>query len=171
MNVQWQKNMQLIDANVILHFVLNDHPEMADKAAKVITAGAYTKPEVIAEVVYVLKNVYHTPKEKISSIIHDILSIIHIADSDCIVYAMDIYQSISLDFVDCLLIAYHKIKHENVFSFDKKLKNIWMTYPRLLCYSPDLFFDLAYQSKNRYTAVHYSLDFCMHTLDTVTGSF
>lgn len=121
MNVQWQKNMQLIDANVILHFVLNDHPEMADKAAKVITAGAYTKPEVIAEVVYVLKNVYHTPKEKISSIIHDILSIIHISDSDCIVYAMDIYQSISLDFVDFLLIAYHKIKHENVFSFDKKL--------------------------------------------------
>ncbi len=94
---------------------------MADKAAKVITAWAYTKPEVIVEVVYVLKNVYHTPKEKISSIIHDILSIIHIADSDCIVYAMDIYQSISLDFVDCLLIAYHKIKHENVFSFDKKL--------------------------------------------------
>ena len=35
----------------------------------VITSGAYTKPEVIAEVVYVLKSVYSIPKEKIKSII------------------------------------------------------------------------------------------------------
>jgi len=46
--------MQLIDTNVILRFILNDNPEMAKRAAKVIASGAYTKPEVIAEVVYAI---------------------------------------------------------------------------------------------------------------------
>ena len=53
MNVLLRKNMQLIDTNVILRFVLNDNVEMAQRAAEVIASGAYTKPEVIAEVVYV----------------------------------------------------------------------------------------------------------------------
>lgn len=53
--MQWQRNMLLIDANVILRGILNDHPEMAQKAKEVMQAGAYTKPEVVAEVVYVLQ--------------------------------------------------------------------------------------------------------------------
>lgn len=68
MNVPLWKNMQLIDTNVILRFILNDHDEMSKLATEVIESGAYTKPEVIAEVVYVLKSVYATPKEKIKPI-------------------------------------------------------------------------------------------------------
>lgn len=121
MNVLWQKNMRLIDANVILRFVLNDNPEMTNQATEIITVGAYTKPEVIAEVIYVLKNVYAMPKRKIRTIVHNISTIVLIENADCILYALDIYASVSLDFVDCLLIAYHQINHENIFSFDKKL--------------------------------------------------
>ena len=47
--------MQLIDANVILRYLLNDDREMSQKAKSVISEGAYTKPEIIAEVVYVLR--------------------------------------------------------------------------------------------------------------------
>ncbi len=65
-----QKNIQLIDTNVILRFILNDNSEMAQRASEVIASGAYTKPEIIAEVVYVLKSVYSMPKEKIKSVIH-----------------------------------------------------------------------------------------------------
>lgn len=121
LNVLWQKNMRLIDANVILRFVLNDNPEMTNQATEIITVGAYTKPEVIAEVIYVLKNVYAMPKRKIRTIVHNISTIVLIENADCILYALDIYASVSLDFVDCLLIAYHQINHENIFSFDKKL--------------------------------------------------
>ena len=53
--------------------------------------------------------------------VQNILEIIHCQEKECVLCAMDIYASISLDFVDCLLIAYHKINHENIFSFDKKL--------------------------------------------------
>ncbi|MCM1136259.1 MAG: PIN domain-containing protein [Clostridium sp.] len=116
-----QKNMQLIDANVILRFVLNDNAKMAKHAAEVIASGAYTKPEVIAEVIYVLKSVYSVPKIKIKSILHGLSDIIQIENRDCVVYAIDLFSNSSLDFVDCLLAAYHSLNGETVFTFDKKL--------------------------------------------------
>lgn len=116
-----RKNMQLIDTNVILRFILNDNTEMAKRAKEVIASGAYTKPEVIAEVVYVLKNVYSTPKNKIQAIIHGLSDIIRIENSNCVIFAIDLFTSTSLDFVDCLLAAYHSLNGETVFTFDKKL--------------------------------------------------
>ena len=120
--MQWQKNMQLIDANVILRYLLNDHAEMSSAARTLISSGkAYTKPEVITEVIYVLNRVYQIEKGDIKNFILSLLDDISCNESECVLLATDIYTSISLDFVDCLLIAYHRINHENIFSFDKKL--------------------------------------------------
>ncbi len=129
MNVQWQKNMRLIDANVILRCILNDIPEMSERAMQIIEDGAYTKPEIIAEVIYVLKSVYSTPKEKIKSIIHRVSEYVHFENCDSVLYAVDLFSSVSLDFVDCLLIAYHVLNGENVFSFDKKLNKHLNQHP------------------------------------------
>ena len=119
--MQWQKNMQLIDANVILRCILDDCPEMTSKAVDVIDRGAYTKPEIISEVVYVLQKVYSIQRPQIRSMVNDILDVVSCTEGECVRMAMVIYSSISLDFVYCLLIAYHKINKENIFSFDKKL--------------------------------------------------
>jgi len=114
--------MQLIDANVILRYLLNDNPQMSSKAKEIISSGnAYTKPEVIAEMIYVLKKVYQIEKGAIQKFIHSLLDDISCTEESCIRMAVDIYLSISLDFVDCLLIAYYRINGENVYSFDKKL--------------------------------------------------
>ena len=67
--MQWQKNMQLIDAYVILRCILNDHPDMTLKAKEVISNGAYTKPELIAEVVYVLQKVYSVQRPQIQEML------------------------------------------------------------------------------------------------------
>lgn len=48
---------KLIDENVILRYLLRDHPQMSEDAKKIIKNGAFTLPEVFAEVVYVLKSV------------------------------------------------------------------------------------------------------------------
>lgn len=43
--MQWPRNMQLIDANVILRYILNDSPEMSQKSKALVASGsAYTKP-------------------------------------------------------------------------------------------------------------------------------
>ena len=119
--MQWQKNMQLIDANVIIRCILNDCPEMTAKAAEIIDAGAYTKPEILAEVVYVLQKVYSVQRPEIRNMLNKILEVVSCTEKECVIFAMDLYASVSLDFVDCLLIAYHKVNNENIFSFDKKL--------------------------------------------------
>lgn len=117
----WSKNMKLIDANVILRYLLNDDQEMARKAKAVIEGGAYTKPEIIAEVVYVLKGVYHATREDIRIFILEMLKSIRCADSEAVSCAVDVYATTSLDFVDCLLIAYHVRNKEDIFTFDKAL--------------------------------------------------
>lgn len=117
----WSKNMKLIDANVILRYLLNDDQEMARKAKAVIEGGTYTKPEIIVEVVYVLKGVYHATREDIRIFILEMLKSIRCADSEAVSCAVDVYATTSLDFVDCLLIAYHVRSKEDVFTFDKAL--------------------------------------------------
>lgn len=119
----WSKNTKLIDANVILRYLLNDNPEMAQQAKAVIEAGAYTKPEIIAEVVYVLKGVYHATRSDIRTFIKELLNSVLCTEGDKVSYAVDVYADTTLDFVDCLLVAYHVLGKEDVFTFDKKLAN------------------------------------------------
>lgn len=119
----WSKNTKLIDANVILRYLLNDNPEMAQQAKAVIEGGAYTKPEIIAEVVYVLKGVYQATRADIRTFIKELLNSVLCAESDKVSYAVDVYADTTLDFVDCLLVAYHVLGSEDVFTFDKKLAN------------------------------------------------
>lgn len=42
----------LVDANVILRYLLDDVPEMAEKANEIIKDGAYTTPEILASRVF-----------------------------------------------------------------------------------------------------------------------
>lgn len=117
----WSKNMKLVDANVILRYLLNDHQQMSQQAKAVIDSGAYTKPEIVAEVVYVLKGVYHATRADIRVFIREMLNSVHCTESGAVAHAMDVYADTSLDFVDCLLIAYHVLGKEDVFTFDKNL--------------------------------------------------
>ena len=53
--------MPILDANVILRYLLGDIPEQSAEAQKAVLSGAATTAEVLAEVVYVLAGVYHKP--------------------------------------------------------------------------------------------------------------
>ena len=112
---------KLIDANVILRYLLGDHPEYSKKAKEVIEEGAYTLPEVIAEVVYVLKGVYKVGRDEISNTLIDFMDEVAIDNQEVIILALSLYSETTLDFVDCILIACHRIIGVEVISFDKKL--------------------------------------------------
>ena len=113
--------MKLIDANVILRFLLNDVPEQSIIAKETITAGAFTVPEVIPEVVYVLTSVYSEPRESVGEILSLFLDNISVADKIIIKEALSQYASTSLDYVDCVLLARVKIFGDDVLTFDKPL--------------------------------------------------
>ena len=115
--------MWLIDANVILRYLLGDNEEMQSEAEKVIDEGAFTLPEVLAEVVYVLTKVYGSGREEVCKVLKDLLEDVGIDNKRCILEALSLFEDTSLDFVDCILIGRNKVKGEKIFSFDKKLNN------------------------------------------------
>ncbi len=112
---------KLIDANIILRYLLNDVESMAAESAQVIKNGAFTIPEVLAEVVYVLMKVYNVERQEISKELMIFLNSMEINRRDIMIKALEIFADTNLDFVDCILISYNKIDSVEIFSFDKKL--------------------------------------------------
>lgn len=118
---QQRKNMRLIDTNIILRYLLEDNEQQAEKAVTEIMNGAVTTAEVIAEVVYVLSRVYKIPRDEVSWMIHRLLMDVKVENLRSLRYALGLFNQTSLDFVDCLLVAYHKVLGVDILSFDKKL--------------------------------------------------
>lgn len=117
--------MVILDANVILRYLLNDNEEMALEAEKVIKAqNALVTIEVIAEVVYVLKRVYAIDKIEIKESILGFLSEIEVEEREVLILGIETYAEQNLDFVDCILYAYKCIKKYDVLTFDKKLNKL-----------------------------------------------
>lgn len=125
MRKRWLKNMKsLIDANVILRYLLADHPQMSEQSKQIIERGAFTVPEVLAEVVYVLKGVYEISRIEIADTLIGFLEEIHMKDKEVMRFSLQLFAETSLDFVDCILIARHRKLGDNVISFDKKLNKM-----------------------------------------------
>ena len=114
--------MQLVDANVLLRYLLNDIPEQAVVARQAIESGAAVEIEVVAEVVYVLQRVYEVPRAKTAEVLGDLCPKLICSRLNVLIEALEAYGSTSLDFVDCVLLASAKVEQADVLTFDKKLK-------------------------------------------------
>ena len=100
--------MKLLDANMILRYLLNDNEEMASEAETIISEGSVQVTiEVMAEVVYVLKGVYYIERDKIKNSLLDFLSEVQSNDMEVLKVGLKIYAEENLDFVDCILYAYN----------------------------------------------------------------
>ena len=114
--------MTILDANMILRYLLNDNKEMADKAEQYINdENVFVTIEVIAEVVYVLKGIYSMDRSVISETIKQFLDIVNCQEADVLKAALDAYAENNLDFVDCVLYGYSAAKGAKIATFDKKL--------------------------------------------------
>lgn len=68
--------MEIVDANVVLRYLLKDHKTFYPKSKKIIEQKEVHIPtEVAAEIVYVLEKVYKVPKTKISDALLELLLI------------------------------------------------------------------------------------------------
>ena len=116
--------MLILDANVILRYLLGDIPDMAEEARRAVIAGASTTIEVLAEVVYVLAGVYKAYRKDIATTLDSFLLEITIPHKAALGYALRLYGSSRLDFVDCILAGYKHIDGSDVLTFDKKLQKV-----------------------------------------------
>ncbi len=120
--------MVIIDANVILRYLLRDN-ETLYKNAETLLNDVFTGKKkalviqsVIAEVVYVLQKLYNVNRKQIADVLIDFLRMkgVRTQDSDIVLESFEIFRNRNMDYVDCLLCAY-SIEYE-VISFDKDLK-------------------------------------------------
>ena len=116
--------MVLIDTNIILRCVLNDHAELSLKAKEIVlTNEVLVLTRVIAECIYVMEKIYKSTKQEIADILLAFFSLknVTLEHGEIAVTAVAEYGKLSLDFVDVLLLSYQKHTKKLVATFDKKL--------------------------------------------------
>ena len=117
-----KSSIVLVDANVMLRYLLDDVEEQACKAREIIESGfAYSYPEVLAEVVYVLARVYGCTRTEIGTALRALLENMSFYDREMLITAFNFFEYANIDFVDALLVARALVNNENVATFDKKL--------------------------------------------------
>ena len=114
--------LPLIDANVILRYLLKDDEAQSPVAKAAIDGGCEVTSEVLFEVACVLHGHYGVDRKTIADTLQSLIDLVFCQRHDVIAAALQLYGERSLDLVDCILIAEHEIEGREVISFDKKVR-------------------------------------------------
>ena len=122
----------VIDTNVILRYLLADHPEQFEKVrvfmeeVKTGTRRVLIPESVLAECVYVLLKVYEVSREEIAEKLIGILRYRGVVNSDreVLIQALTLFGSKSVDIVDAIVSAIGSGERLQVFSFDRDLEKL-----------------------------------------------
>ena len=118
----------IVDANVILRYLLRDHEKFFREAKNVfdtVFSGErriFLLDAVLAEVVYVLEGFYGVKRKEISEALLSLLKAkgMQAYHKEALIKALKIFSESNLDFVDGLLCAYGE--EFPILSFDKKVR-------------------------------------------------
>ena len=118
----------MLDANVILRYLLNDDERMASEAENIIkNMPVQVTIEIVAEVVYVLKGVYHIGRMEIGQCLLDFLAEVNTTEPDVLKLGIETFAKQNLDFPDWIDILEAYVWTSEVFrvksgkTFDRKL--------------------------------------------------
>lgn len=126
------KNTYVVDANVVLRYLLADHEEHSQLATEFMSAvktGAqriYVPESVLAECVYVLIKVYKVPRAEAAEQLIGLLSYKGVMDDTgkLLRDALRLFIDKNVDIVDAIVFTTAQAKHWDVFSFDKDIKRL-----------------------------------------------
>ncbi|MBI2334198.1 PIN domain-containing protein [Candidatus Daviesbacteria bacterium] len=121
--------MKLLDANVILRFLLKDHPEQSPAAKKILENRdemLLMTDVVLAEVIWVLNSLYQLTREEIADKIYQLLNLNSIySNKELLIRALYFYRNFNISYIDAYLAAYGEQNElEGIYSFDKGLDKI-----------------------------------------------
>jgi predicted nucleic-acid-binding protein len=126
------KSEYLPDTNTVLRYLLNDHPDLSQRArvfwdaVRLGEQRAILAEGVLMECVYVLQRFYKVPRGKIALNLKGILSYkgLDATNKSLFDQTLTVYQTKNLDFVDCLLAVRHARGEGILFSFDDNLNKL-----------------------------------------------
>lgn len=121
-----------LDTNVVLRYLLADDDKLYRRALKAFAAAEKQEialiltPEIMAEVIHVLRSYYTLPQDDIALAMERILfhQGVGLSDERVMAEALQLYQQCKLDIADCLLAARASVSGESVVSFDKDFKKL-----------------------------------------------
>jgi predicted nucleic-acid-binding protein len=119
--------MRIVDANVVLRYLLDDHGELSAKARQIIESRVAEVPiEVLCEVVFVLSGVYNIGRKEIGTELRGFFDTTKCAvpHRDAVLKGLELFSDSNLDFVDCILAGYRITEGAEVHTFDKKLQKL-----------------------------------------------
>ena len=117
---------RLIDTNLIVRHLVQDHEKHARAAEKLFDASdrgeliILVLPVVLAECVFVLDSFYGRPRADIASALGTLISSPGVEISDAAVHldALNRYRQTKIHFVDCLIAATAAAQNTPVATFD-----------------------------------------------------
>ena len=117
--------MRAVDTNVLVRLLVRDDARQVAAAEAFVARGAWASLLVIAETMWVLREVYDRDHEEIADAIRVLLDIpsLTVQDSEVVTAALDQYQRRpALGFSDCLVLEIaRKAGHLPLGTFDKNL--------------------------------------------------
>jgi len=121
---------RLVDTNLIVRFLVQDHERHAKAALKLFDACDHgdavivVLPAVLAESVFVLESFYEHPRGDIASALGRLVSSPGVEISGTAVHldALDRYRRAKIHFVDCLIAATAAAENSPVASFDRDFR-------------------------------------------------
>jgi predicted nucleic acid-binding protein len=124
--------IHVIDTNVVLRFLLADHPQLYERAASLmadVQAGkrkAYLPESVLAECIFVLTKFYKVPKEEAAARLGELLDYKGFAGAHLPMLreALAIYAANSVAFVDAAVLAIARHNGWRLETFDKALAKL-----------------------------------------------
>ena len=122
--------MQIVDANVILRYLLGDHEELSEQARKIIEENIVIVPvEALCEVVYVLTGVYKAAHLDVSIALQGFFAntLCRLPHRASVLKGLEIYGKRNMDFVDCILAGYNEAGNAIVHTFDNQLRGLLTT--------------------------------------------
>ena len=120
---------KLVDTNLIVRYLVQDHEKHAKAAGKLFDACdrgdvvIVVLPAVLAECVFVLESFYEHPRGEIASALGRLISSPGVAiDAAIHLDALDRYRKTKVHFVDCLIAATAAARDMPVASFDQDFR-------------------------------------------------
>jgi predicted nucleic acid-binding protein len=122
-------NRRLVDTNLIVRYLVQDHEKHAKAAGKLFDACdrgdvvIVVLPAVLAECVFVLESFYEHPRGDIASALGRLISSPGVEiDAAIHLDALDRYRKTKVHFVDCLIAATAATEDMPVASFDQDFR-------------------------------------------------
>lgn len=119
---------QLLDANIIIRYLVADDPQKADKIEKLLKTKTHfwLTDVTVAEIVWVLSSYYRLTPKEISQKLEALLALPNIkAHKKRLAKALNYYRQHRIDWIDAYLIAFSLEKNFGpIISYDRDIDKI-----------------------------------------------